>query len=68
MQGRKPKFSNSLILDNIYISKKKNHGQFRDSFIIPKSSFYGGGFISHSRSYKAHYSLLFHAACLACCS
>ena len=49
MQGRKPKltfpsavelrFSNSLILDNIYISKKKNHGQPVILFLFPKVVF-----------------------------
>ena len=52
MQGRKPKltfpsavelrFSNSLILDNIYDElhkQKKESRAARDSFLIPKSSF-----------------------------
>jgi hypothetical protein len=81
MQGRKPKFSNSLILDNIYIDEvHKQKKESRDSPVIlflfskvvfqlpPSLGGAGGGFISHSRSYKAHYSLLFHAVCLACCS
>ena len=39
MQGRKPKFSNSLILDNIYIDelhkqKKRITGTPRDSFLL----------------------------------